>query len=185
MQLIKFEKLTHLVHCVSEIFALKHGNLQNTAKTGQKNGHKHHKKFQCKMHVTYCIIFEFRKLMYDHKYLPKNVWQNLRDLWRYRPSRGQNKNVKWTLELEVVFSLFWQKKTKYLAFSRFFISVAMDDAKSIFGAISYILVINILGKYQRHSSRASYLSKVGPGQCVAQQTCIKCYIWPCIDRCPN
>jgi len=40
--------------------------------------------------------------------------------------------------------------------------VAVDDAWLIFRTKSYFIVLSIPGKFQGHSSRASYLSKVGP-----------------------
>jgi len=43
----------------------------------------------------------------------------------------------------------------------------MGSVYSIFGAISYIMALNIRGNFQGHSSKASYFSKVGPGLCVA------------------
>jgi len=49
------------------------------------------------------------------------------------------------------------KKNKFLCF-RPYISLAMGDWKSTFGAVSYNADLNIWGKWQSHSSRASYIS---------------------------
>ena len=51
-------------------------------------------------------------------------------------------------------------KTQILGFSRANISVAMGHARPIFGAVSYGLGLNILGKFQGHSSTASYICQV-------------------------
>ena len=52
------------------------------------------------------------------------------------------------------------KKTQILGFSRANISVAMGVRRPIFGAVSYLWGLNMWGKFQGHSSRASYICQV-------------------------
>jgi len=51
-------------------------------------------------------------------------------------------------------------KRQILGFSRANISVAMGVTRPIFGAVSYLWGLNIPGKCQDHSSRASYICQV-------------------------
>ena len=52
--------------------------------------------------------------------------------------------------------IFWV----FLGFSRANISVAMGHARPILGTVSYVLGINIRGKFQGRSSRASHICQV-------------------------
>jgi len=62
-------------------------------------------------------------------------------------------------EPEVVFGAIW-RKTDFLGFSRAKISVAMGVTRPVFRAISYVWGLNIRGKFQGRSSRASYICQV-------------------------
>ena len=63
-------------------------------------------------------------------------------------------------EPEVVFGAILAK-TQFLGFSRAKISVAMGITRPIFGAVYYVWGLNIWGKFQGHSSTASYFCHVG------------------------
>jgi len=61
---------------------------------------------------------------------------------------------------ESSFQRHFDKKNDFLGFSRANISVAMGVTRPILGAISYVWGLNIPGKFQGRSSRASYICKV-------------------------